>query len=352
MSIKSEQEIWKRVDEVTEAHAEVSSLGRVKVNGVIVREVDDNKRQLYIRGKMYSVPRMVMRAFKPVSPGEESRHIDRLDGNMRNCSVDNLQWHLDRYGKNGSKEVITMSVPVPENPTQGDKVLIVKPERSRDREHWLYGMDKYVGRTMTIREITRYGDFQLEEDAAAGDGGMGEGFLWPSAAVVPIPYDIPLRRGKQWKVGDYVRSITDNYKDCPKGWMGYVEFVNNTIRPGLMLVGSYGTTHWVRQVDFARPAVPSTVKVGDSVTITDKGKLHPRDIDWFVRNNVPAEYMCRFAFGMVPGTDFTMKCQLTGHVVYIGEEDGPILVQVDDGLCYLVDREGMILRRGKYARKV
>lgn len=77
---------------------EVSNLGNIKRNGVLIEPVPFNLNPKYLVCKRGLVHRIVAQAFIP-NP-ENKPEVDHIDGNTRNNRVDNLRWVTSKENKN------------------------------------------------------------------------------------------------------------------------------------------------------------------------------------------------------------------------------------------------------------
>ena len=355
MEERTDKEIWRPIDYIGDGKTyEVSNYGRVRrTKNVRVRRIDGAvliyrkgilqghaaKGPITIEHNQYNRAKLVLRAFDPLA--DEPGHVDYLDGDNTNCRLDNIRWHMDQIQR-ASESDYKVTIPPSEELQQGDKVKIIRPEYNDPGCPWLEGMNEYIGKTMTIRYISKGGLIQMEEDYRRGDGANGEGYVWTKESCVPVENQVPIVPKRRWKIGDYVRSVTDYYADCPRGWCGYVEQTDEHGRPGMMQVTGFGEHYWVRQSDFVRIKTPTDPKVGDRVSIIDIGKMYPYNIDWLVEHNIDQETMCRFSFGHLPFVKSTksVKCYVPAVIIAVDGETC-LVESEEDRAVYLVDVTGL-----------
>lgn len=330
-----------------EDHYLISTYGRIKKDGQLqqlrtnsygnvigtIRKNGPNQKTL-----SRSVSQIVYRVFGEMYTGPR-RRVYYIDGNPSNCHISNLRPGI-KMGKKGS-------IVLPESPVieEGVMVRIVRPEDNNEIDTRItYDQLQYVGKISRVRLIGPDGSVFLE---GIGDGVLGYG--WPPEWIKPVEVEVGLSdRGRIMNPhpGDWVWSVTSNYVDCPYGWSGYVDTVHTD---GTMDVVSYGDTHRVLINDFLGRWVPENPHPGDHVTIVDRGKLHPKDLDWILSHDLPLDVIARFAYGdSLPPTIWSevnsVKAAVRCEVLLYDEDDDVLLVEeIDGGRVFLVDRPGVTM---------
>ena len=193
----------------------------------------------------------------------------------------------------------------------GDKVVIARKGETWNLEG---GMDKWLGKEMTIREVWGSETYQMVEDADENNGG----WAGDEEDLAPIDTTITVMR-----YGDMI-TATDGKETVT------VEVGSNY---------KY-TMHAAIDKLFEKVEKAKEIHVGDFVKVVDDGGMYTTYTEWVVKNVDDKEKAVRYAYDSetVPS-----KCK----VVVIGKHDDEetTLAYIEDVEwpyhCYLINVDGL-----------
>ena len=239
----------------------------------------------------------------------------------------------------------------------GDKVKII--------DKWVLGchensngkMDKWLGKIMTIREVS-FNDYKMEEDKTEN---CGTGWYWNNKCIEgKVVEDVPEKTAvkevkRPAKVGEWIKIVNadhmERYRGCEEYKNGDILKVAKTNACCLDDVLAEGISEWIDKREYvvlenyqpeqssleSKANYTTEIQIGDTVKVVNNGKCYTRYEEWFVKN--APQYLGKFAYGGMPKNGGSYK------VLMKNDKDGLkyVIQEIDwlNGAVYLIDEKGI-----------
>ena len=239
----------------------------------------------------------------------------------------------------------------------GDKVKIIDKWVDGCHENPEGEMDKWLGKIMTIREVS-FNDYKMEEDKTEN---CGTGWYWNNKCIEgKVVEDVPEKTAvkevkRPAKVGEWIKIVNadhmERYRGCEEYKNGDILKVAKTNACCLDDVLAEGISEWIDKREYvvlenyqpeqssleSKANYTTEIQIGDTVKVVNNGKCYTRYEEWFVKN--APQYLGKFAYGGMPKNGGSYK------VLMKNDKDGLkyVIQEIDwpNDAVYLIDEKGI-----------